>query len=192
MTAGRLAAGLMFWGAVLLVPVGVRAQPERTSGSLPAVIAAAPADTLALIVPRDALLRSMALPGWGQFYTGHPIKGTVMLAGQGWFAGSALIAHLRVRDLNARRREETDPLLRSGQAADIEARRRKREIWARWAIVLWAYSFTDAFVDAHLYYFDRIEGSVSVQLGPAVDRHGPFLRARLALTLGRDTGSLPE
>lgn len=47
----------------------------------------APLDTVRLPSPRGALLRSLAIPGWGQIYNRQPIKVPFIVAGLGTLVG---------------------------------------------------------------------------------------------------------
>ena len=83
-----------------------------------------------------ALLRSAALPGWGQFYNGRPVKGL--------FFGAASATALTVVVAEHRR-------IRSAPTPEVHqdrtARRNSRLLYFALSIALAA---TDAYVDAHL------------------------------------------
>ncbi len=88
--------------ALLLGGAGARAQEVRESEPIPIdtlAFVAAPADTVPILAqrfreseaaeelarvptedrlprnPRNAAIRAFLIPGWGQFYTGHPLRG---------------------------------------------------------------------------------------------------------------------
>lgn len=116
-------------------------------------LAQAPVDSLHTQPPRTALIRSLLLPGWGQFINGRPLKGlgfgavAVVLAGR-------VVAQQRALG-RADRRGAPDLELE-----DLAAGRNTR-------VLLWVTNATlagiDAYVDAQLAGFD-------VSLGP---RPGP-------------------
>lgn len=76
--------------------------------------------------PTGAMLRSLALPGWGQFYNGRPVKGGVIATAQ---SGSA-VAFFVDRSRNG------------------DASNRNPFLISTFAILF--YSVVDAYVDAHL------------------------------------------
>lgn len=81
---------------------------------------------------RGAMLRSLALPGWGQFYNRRPIKGSLIAAAQ---AGSTVAFFVRRDQLNNR------------PSADAS---QERNIFLYTTIGLILFSMGDAYVDAHL------------------------------------------
>jgi len=90
--------------------------------------------------PTGAMLRSIFVPGWGQFYNEKPFKGVLIAGTQVTFLTNALIFD------------------KWGQQATNELDKayyydnRSLYYWLLGASIL--YSMTDAFVDAHLYDFD--------------------------------------
>jgi len=82
--------------------------------------------------PRGAMLRSLTLPGWGQFYNGRKIKGSVIAAAE---LGSVAAYFVR-RDQIQR---ETPPGVTS-----------PRNVYMFSTIILIFYGVIDAYVDAHL------------------------------------------
>lgn len=152
-------------GLILLVslPAG-EAVAWQSGGDTVAVRAdTAAVDTSRRVVPGSALLRSAVIPGWGQFYTKHPLKGGLMMAAQGTFIGMALRADGWVKDLTVERQAATDPSVLEN---DIEWWRGERRRWILWAFGLWLYSMADAFVDAHLFNFDEIEPQFEISTQP--------------------------
>jgi len=139
----------------------------QTGGDTVAVWAdTAAVDTSRRVVPGSALLRSAVIPGWGQFYTKHPLKGGLMMLVQGAFIGMALRADGRVKDLTADRQTATDQAVLGVLEGDIEWWRGERRRWILWAFGLWLYSMADAFVDAHLYNFEEIEPQFEISAQP--------------------------
>lgn len=164
MTRPRYSISLLA-GLILLVslPAG-EAVAWQSGGDTVAVRAdTAAVDTSRRVVPGSALLRSAVIPGWGQFYTKHPLKGGLMMAAQGTFIGMALRADGWVKDLTVERQAATDPSVLEN---DIEWWRGERRRWILWAFGLWLYSMADAFVDAHLFNFDEIEPQFEISTQP--------------------------
>ena len=164
MTRPRHSTSLLA-GLILLVslPAG-EAVAWQSGGDTVAVRAdTAAVDTSRRVVPGSALLRSAVIPGWGQFYTKHPLKGGLMMVAQGTFIGMALRADGWVKDLTVERQAATDPSVLEN---DIEWWRGERRRWILWAFGLWLYSMADAFVDAHLFNFDEIEPQFEISTQP--------------------------
>jgi len=128
------------------------------------------ARTDSLPSPRGALLRSALLPGWGQLYTGKPVK-AVFFGGAaagllGWVVAEqrdlARIADelegLRVRDPDSFR----IPSLEQAHQ-DQAARRNTRILFLALAAT---FSALDAYVDAHLAGFDAAENSLALEPRP--------------------------
>ena len=81
---------------------------------------------------RGAMLRSLALPGWGQFYNRRPIKGSLIAAAQ---VSSTVAFFVRRNQLNNRPPVDATP---------------ERNIFLYTTIGLILFSMGDAYVDAHL------------------------------------------
>lgn|GEM_PF-437172 len=130
--------------------------------------------------PTGALLRSLALPGWGQLYNEQYIKSALVLAAEGLLVAGAVVEHQRAEDDHAVYQD----LLQSDAVREAAWRRYSRRIDKRNAY-LWYYagfkflSIIDAYVDAHLYRFD--EGPFAVQL-----RAEPETGLRMAIVVRCD------
>ncbi|HEX8243933.1 MAG TPA: DUF5683 domain-containing protein [Longimicrobium sp.] len=117
------------------------------------------------ISPRDAFLRSLVLPGWGQSSIGAPGRGAVYFAlesGSLWMVYKSNQKLQEAKELQATRREQgllgedaTLPLVR--------ARRNEREDWITLSVFWFFFSGADAFVSAYLRDFDT---HVGVQPAP--------------------------
>jgi hypothetical protein len=84
------------------------------------------------VSPRGALLRSMVLPGWGQFYNGRPFKGSLYAAVE---AGSVVAFFMRRNQLKDRSSMSGTP---------------ERNVYLFTSIGIALVSMADAYVDAHL------------------------------------------
>ena len=91
------------------------------------------------------MLRSLALPGWGQFYNGRTVKGGLVAAAE---VGSVVAFFVRRDQIH----RETPP-------GSIP----KRNLYFFTTIGILLYSMVDAYVDAHL---DTVDwGKVQVEPG---------------------------
>jgi hypothetical protein len=100
--------------------------------------------------PSLALLRSAVLPGWGQFYTGHPYKGSVIFVAEGM-----LVAFAWSENRKANRNLEIFD--RTGESVYFDKYKKhfdRGQNLLSWAIVTFLYNMADAYVSAHLYDFD--------------------------------------
>lgn len=113
------------------------------------------------VSPRGAALRSLALPGWGQFYNRRPVKGVLLTSA---YAASLTGIVIRQRELNQ-------------EPADHP--RRNTFIFA--AIGVLFYSAVDAYVDANF-----AEDTAQVALGLSGNS---ALTLQLILPIGK--GSRP-
>ena len=114
--------------------------------------------------PGGALLRSLALPGWGQFYTRHPVRGTVTaIAETAFFAGMIIKfsdrADLRdklsaMEAANGPEWPVDDPerVLLNSQIKSAQQKGGDYLAYGATALVL---GMLDSYVSAHLYNFDR-------------------------------------
>lgn len=114
--------------------------------------------------PGGALLRSLALPGWGQFYTGHKIRGTVTaIAETAFLAGMALEfrdrADLRDKlgDLEKNNGPQwpVDDLERVLLNRRIKNAQQKGGDYLAYGATALLLGMLDSYVSAHLHNFDR-------------------------------------
>lgn len=118
--------------------VAQEAQPQPVPNLLPNK---AEQDTTFNKSPRGAMLRSIFVPGWGQFYNGKWLKG-LLIAG----AELGLITNAVV--LNKWANEAT-----TDEEYYFYIDNRNLSFWLLGATIL--YSMADAYVDAHLFQFDE-------------------------------------
>ena len=179
-TRGRSFQLLLVAGSILLA--GMRAGPTCAQQEpVQAESGRAEADTSRRVVHGAALIRSAVFPGWGQFYTGHPVKGGLMVVVQAAFIGMAARADGRVKDLVGQR--SLDPVSPTLEE-DVESWRSERRTWILRAFGLWLYSMADAYVDAHLYDFDEEEPQFEFSITQPVSMTGGtgmWLRLRIPL-----------
>ena len=116
--------------------------------------------------PMGALLRSVAFPGWGQFYNRKYLKSTVVFGGETTFITLAAIEWGRMNK-HKRNFQNPDYPDRYWEFEQFEfyEDRRNLFLWITAGIVF--LSMFDAYVDAHLYNFDREEvRDLSISLVP--------------------------
>jgi hypothetical protein len=101
--------------------------------------------------PRWVMLRSLALPGWGQLHNGSWLKAAVLGGGEVWIVAGLVSDDRRIRQL----RVEADLAKAGGNnegfnaAVDAYNRRLERFVSRQWLLGgLLAYALMDAYVDA--------------------------------------------
>jgi len=95
--------------------------------------------------PTGALLRSLAIPGWGQLYNKKYFKAIIVAGGQGVLLGSAIAEWKRASDA------KNDTSLSSFQRLEdyrLHTNNRNMLLWLYAAATV--VSILDAYVDAHL------------------------------------------
>jgi hypothetical protein len=121
-----------------------------------------------------ALLRSVAVPGGGQFYNRKYIKGVVVFGVETTFITLAAIEWSRMHT-HKRNFQNTDYPDRYWEFEQFEfyEDRRNLFLWITAGIVF--LSMFDAYVDAHLYNFDREEvRDLSISLVPEANGRNNF------------------
>ena len=95
--------------------------------------------------PSGALLRSLAVPGWGQFYNKKYFKAVIVAGGQGVLLGTAIVEWKRATD------SKNDTSLPPAERLEdyrLHTNNRNMLLWLYAAAA--AVSILDAYVDAHL------------------------------------------
>ncbi|MFC1500082.1 hypothetical protein ACFL6T_03580 [Candidatus Zixiibacteriota bacterium] len=159
---------------VISSPQLLSAQVEEPAPG--SVAGTAHSDSSNAVTPGGALLRSALLPGWGQIYTGHKIKGAAMIIADAVIIGLAIHADTRVKDL----------AVPGGDQIALDEWRNKRENRIMLAVGLILYSMADAFVDAHFLDFDSEDSRFGVEVEPPPDYGcSPGIRISLTIPFGR-------
>lgn len=99
--------------------------------------------------PTGAMLRSLAVPGWGQWYNGKKFKAVLLAGGEIGLVTDAVI----LNQLAAR----------SDNLQDRVFYRDNRSLAIWWLAAVMLYAMADAYVDAHLHGFDE---SMELSAGP--------------------------
>lgn len=108
-----------------------------------------------------AIVRSLILPGWGQFYVEEYWKTPIFLGAAGvlgWFIYDNHVKFMDAKDL-VESMSEDDPYY-DIYKADREFFRDSRDQSAFYLLAVYAISAVDAYVNAHLYDFDVSDENV--------------------------------
>ncbi len=119
--------------------------------------------------PMGALLRSVAFPGWGQFYNKKYFKSLVVFGAETTFITLAAIewSRMNTHKKNFQNPDYPDRYWEFEQFEFYEDRR-NLFLWITAGIVF--LSMFDAYVDAHLYNFDKEKvKDLSISLIPETD-----------------------
>jgi signal transduction histidine kinase len=120
--------------------------------------------------PMGALLRSVALPGWGQFYNKKYFKSAVVFGAETTFITLAAIEWHRMNKhkRNFQNLDHPDRYWEFEQFQFYEDQR-NLYLWITAGIVF--LSMFDAYVDAHLYNFEKEKvRDLSISLSPQVKK----------------------
>jgi hypothetical protein len=93
---------------------------------------------------RDAVLRSMVLPGWGQLYKGHKIKGWVFSGAWATAIGGALWAHRKRADAEEFYEAASDTLSAVQRYPRFNRWHKARNGLVQGAALVWVVSYVDA------------------------------------------------
>ena len=165
----RLLAAVLLALAMVTSPTRAQVTPAdtaRADTARPLVVrdtaAQAARDTVRRrrVSPRDAFLRSVILPGWGQSTVGAPGRGAVYFTLE---AASLWMVYKSDQKLDEARAQEA-VLRETGQLEEgdisplVRARKNQREDWITLSVFWLFFSGADAFVAAHLRDFDEHVG----------------------------------
>lgn len=96
----------------------------------------------------DAALRSMVLPGWGQFYKGQDKRASLYAGLFGLAAGGALYTHFRMRSAQNRYEASDTAAEAERNYAPYNRLYRARNGLLQGALVVWLASYVDALITA--------------------------------------------
>ncbi len=116
--------------------------------------------------PFSVMLRSAALPGWGQAYNRKYAKAVAVVAGEGFLAYRALREFQKERDALTRHDQAYQASIDRGDAYpgldpavlsaddDRTAHLNRKINWIWWGVAAHFLNMVDAYVDAHLATFE--------------------------------------
>ncbi|MEO5988946.1 MAG: DUF5683 domain-containing protein [Candidatus Eisenbacteria bacterium] len=121
--------------------------------------------------PRVVMLRSLLVPGWGQFHNRAYLKSVLVAGGEGWFGARLVRDRLELRrllEIVDRERAAGDP---AGYELAVNRYNARLDTFVsrQWlfAAVL-AYALVDAYVDAHFRDFE-----IEFRMDPALPDGAP-------------------
>ncbi len=117
--------------------------------------------------PTGALLRSLVLPGWGQWYNDQKIKAGIVVAAQATLIGFRFYFH-----------NQASQFEKGSPEYNFYLDRRNFMYWLMAGVVV--LSMLDAYIDAHLYNFDT-GPDLALRFGAWRDRGRPTGLVRVGL-----------
>ena len=116
----------------------------------------AQSEELRLISPVGSIVRSAIFPGWGQYYSRSPIRGTLSVIGVGASIAGALAAHQSFQNIYTHRYLPAATIDPKSEEAVAEYKRsndryKLRQFFLYSAIGVWAYSVIDSYIGAKFY-----------------------------------------
>ncbi len=201
-TLRRLVGFVVLTTVLAAAPEG-RGQAADSLAAPDSLVLTVPPDSQIGPSPRGALLRSLAVPGWGQVYAGQPAKAPFAAAGVAGLVG--LTVYLNGRYVRYRHaylyvsREDDDPTVpdadnefagffddwveagsqsASANRARRDVARRNRDLAVLGTVVVYALQALDAYVAAELTGFDVSE-DLSLRVAPAPGGAAAVLSLRL-------------
>lgn len=160
-------------GLILLLPAFVQAQENMDSFDIKKPVSVG--NSVMLLPkksPLGALVRSVIFPGGGQFYNRSPLKGSLVFAVESGLLIAVAVewkrSNLHLENFNQL------PLGSQDKAWEFELYEYYRDmrnlhLWYTAGVVF--FSMLDAYVDAHLYNFERDKvREVDVSLMPQVEK----------------------
>lgn len=121
--------------------------------------------------PTVALVKSMVIPGLGQFGNRKFVKGLFFFGFDAWFVSSAFRNKSQASDLRDNYEQETSISLRNDIYSRFEDKRDQRNKFTWFAVIVTFVSMFDAYADAHLSGFPvrPDEEELGIQMGPNAD-----------------------
>lgn len=141
------------WGGLLLVMLLSISTPAEK-------LNLAPADSsrTTLRSPTGALFRSVAFPGWGQFYNKKNLKAAIVFLGEGSLIAGAVVEWRRMNEHKKifEALPDTNPL-KTFEFNQFQYHQDNRNLFLWWTAGVIFISMWDAYADAHLSSFEKEE-----------------------------------
>lgn len=119
--------------------------------------------------PRGAMLRSLIIPGWGQYYNQQKTKAVILAGLQLGCAAGIVIADHRAYQNYDRANEAETETIKQHYREQYDDNLEWKSFFKWWLILLTLYSVGDAYVEAHLSGFDihTFDHPVAVSMTPS-------------------------
>ena len=141
------------WSGLLLVMLlTISTQAEKLN------LASADSSRTTLRSPTGALFRSVAFPGWGQFYNKKYLKAALVFLGEGSLIAGAVVEWRRMNEhkKNFEALPDTNPL-KTFEFNQFQYHKDNRNLFLWWTAGVIFISMWDAYADAQLSSFEKEE-----------------------------------
>lgn len=141
------------WGGLLLVMLlTISTQAEKLN------LASADSSQTTLRSPTGALFRSVAFPGWGQFYNKKYLKAALVFIGEGSLIAGAVVEWRRMNEhkKSFEALPDTNPL-KTFEFNQYQYHKDNRNLFLWWTAGVIFISMWDAYADAQLSSFEKEE-----------------------------------
>ena len=139
------------WSGLLLVMLlTISTQAEKLN------LASADSSRTTLRSPTGALFRSVAFPGWGQFYNKKYLKAALVFLGEGSLIAGAVVEWRRMNEhkKNFEALPDTNPL-KTFEFNQYQYHKDNRNLFLWWTAGVIFISMWDAYADAQLSSFEK-------------------------------------
>lgn len=113
--------------------------------------------------PMVAMAKSIVLPGWGQYGNKRYVKAAVFLGLDVWLVSNALSYGADAADYRDQWESATDTTVRNELYYLYKDKKESRNKYTWFAVIVTFISMFDAYVDAHLSGYPRVEDDSAVR-----------------------------
>src|SRR3990172_6320058 len=142
------------WGGLLFVMLLTISTPAEKLN-----LASADSSRTTLRSPTGALFRSVAIPGWGQFYNKKYLKAALVFLGEGSLIAGAVVEWKRMDEHKKifEALPDTNPQLKTSEFNQYQYHKDNRNLFLWWTAGVIFISMWDAYADAQLSSFEKEE-----------------------------------
>jgi hypothetical protein len=118
--------------------------------------------------PTGAIYRSIALPGWGQWYVERYWKAPLFFGATAFTITNVIVQHNRFTTRQQEFDNSTNPIEKSVLLQQKENNRNQRDLFSFFTLLIYGVAAIDAYTDAHLFDFtvtDNAKISTTPYLG---------------------------
>lgn len=126
--------------------------------------------------PTGAMIRSLVVPGWGQWYNNKKLKAFVVFGAEVGLLINSIYLNQKYREWDRKFRASEPGFEQNIIIANREFYINNRNTSTWWLVGVVLFSIADAFVDAHLSNFDESADLAFLQIAPVGDAHAAGIR----------------
>lgn len=126
--------------------------------------------------PTGAMIRSLVVPGWGQWYNNKKLKAFVVFGTEVGLLVNSIYLNQKYREWDRKFRASEPGFAQNVIIANREFYINNRNTSTWWLVGVALFSMADAFVDAHLFNFDESSDLACLNISPIGDAHATEIR----------------